>query len=103
MTKHAIEGLTKAMAVELGPRACASSRSRPPLSTRPWSARFSPTRPSANGCSTVPLGRLGTPRKSPAVVFLASPAASLVTGSSLLADGAGRRGNHQLAAHLRFP
>jgi NAD(P)-dependent dehydrogenase (short-subunit alcohol dehydrogenase family) len=36
----------------------------------------------------IPLGRAGTVDEvASAVVFLASPAASLVTGSSLLADG----------------
>jgi NAD(P)-dependent dehydrogenase (short-subunit alcohol dehydrogenase family) len=36
----------------------------------------------------IPLGRLGTVEEvASAVVFLASPAAALVTGSSLLADG----------------
>ena len=36
----------------------------------------------------IPLGRLGTVEEvASAVVFLASPAAALVTGSSLLVDG----------------
>jgi len=36
----------------------------------------------------IPLGRIGTVEEvANAVVFLASPAASLVTGSSLLVDG----------------
>jgi NAD(P)-dependent dehydrogenase (short-subunit alcohol dehydrogenase family) len=36
----------------------------------------------------IPLGRLGTPDEvAHAVVYLASPAASLVTGSCLMADG----------------
>jgi len=36
----------------------------------------------------IPLGRIGTVEEvANAVVFLASPAASLVTGSALLADG----------------
>jgi NAD(P)-dependent dehydrogenase (short-subunit alcohol dehydrogenase family) len=36
----------------------------------------------------IPLGRAGTVEEvANAVVFLASPAAGLVTGSSLLADG----------------
>jgi 2-deoxy-D-gluconate 3-dehydrogenase len=36
----------------------------------------------------IPLGRLGTPEEvANAVLFLASPAASLITGTTLLADG----------------
>jgi 2-deoxy-D-gluconate 3-dehydrogenase len=36
----------------------------------------------------IPLGRLGTPEEvANAVLFLASPAASLITGTCLLADG----------------
>lgn len=36
----------------------------------------------------IPLGRIGTPAEiAAAVVFLASPASSLITGASLLADG----------------
>jgi 2-deoxy-D-gluconate 3-dehydrogenase len=36
----------------------------------------------------IPLGRLGTPEEvANAVLFLASPAASLITGTTLLTDG----------------
>ena len=36
----------------------------------------------------IPLGRVGEPSDVPAaVVFLASPAASLITGATLLIDG----------------
>jgi NAD(P)-dependent dehydrogenase (short-subunit alcohol dehydrogenase family) len=36
----------------------------------------------------IPLGRLGQPREvAAAIVFLASPAAAMITGTSLLIDG----------------
>jgi NAD(P)-dependent dehydrogenase (short-subunit alcohol dehydrogenase family) len=36
----------------------------------------------------IPLGRIGTPEDvAAAVVYLASPAANLITGTSLLVDG----------------
>ena len=89
MTKHALEGLTKAMAVELAPKgvrvvSIATTFVETPLSkpflddpdTRRWIL------------DRIPLGRVGTVEDvASAVVFLASPAATLVTGSSLLVDG----------------
>ncbi len=89
MTKHAIEGLTKAMAVELAPKRIRVVSIAPtfidtPL-TRPF---FADPAFKKWVLDRVPLGRLGTVEEvASAVVFLASPAASLVTGSSLLADG----------------
>ena len=89
MTKHAIEGLTKAMAVELGPlghpRQCGGSdlyrdTDDPAL---PRSTAFR-----SEVLQKIPLGRIGTiDEVVAAVTFLASPAASLITGASLLADG----------------
>jgi len=89
MTKHAIEGLTKAMAVELGPlgirvNAVAPTYIETPM-TRPFlaSAAFR-----SEVLQKIPLGRIGTiDEVVAAVTFLASPAASLITGASLLADG----------------
>jgi NAD(P)-dependent dehydrogenase (short-subunit alcohol dehydrogenase family) len=89
MTKHAIEGLTKAMAVELAPQrvrvvAIAPTFIDTPL-TRPF---FADPEFRRWVLGRVPLGRLGTVEEvAAAIVFLASPAAALVTGSSLLADG----------------
>jgi NAD(P)-dependent dehydrogenase (short-subunit alcohol dehydrogenase family) len=89
MTKHAIEGLTKAMAVELAPKGVRV------VSIAPTFVQTLPTKPFFDDPETrkwildrIPLGRGGAVEEvASAVVFLASPAASLVTGSSLLVDG----------------
>jgi NAD(P)-dependent dehydrogenase (short-subunit alcohol dehydrogenase family) len=89
MTKHAVEGLTKAMAAELAPKGVRVVSIAPTFIDTPLTAPFF-----ANGEfrqwveDRIPLGRVGRVEEvANAVVFLASPAASLVTGSSLLADG----------------
>jgi NAD(P)-dependent dehydrogenase (short-subunit alcohol dehydrogenase family) len=89
MTKHAVEGLTKAMAVELAPKGVRV------VSVAPTFVQTPLTKPFFDDAETrkwiidrIPLGRGGTVEEvAQAVVFLASPAASLVTGSSLLVDG----------------
>jgi NAD(P)-dependent dehydrogenase (short-subunit alcohol dehydrogenase family) len=89
MTKHALEGLTKAMAVELAaqnirvnsvaPTFIETPMTRPMLAD-PEFSRFV--------TEMIPLGRIGQPEDvAAAVVYLASPAASMVTGTSLLVDG----------------
>jgi NAD(P)-dependent dehydrogenase (short-subunit alcohol dehydrogenase family) len=89
MTKHALEGLTKAMAVELAPRGVRVVSIAPTFVMTPLSKPFlddPDTRKWIEG--RIPMGRVGTVEEvANAVVFLASPAASLVTGSSLLVDG----------------
>jgi NAD(P)-dependent dehydrogenase (short-subunit alcohol dehydrogenase family) len=89
MTKHALEGLTKAMAVELGPKGVRVVSIAPTFVETPLSKPFlddPDTRKWILG--RIPLGRVGTVEEvALAVVFLASPAAALVTGSSLLVDG----------------
>jgi NAD(P)-dependent dehydrogenase (short-subunit alcohol dehydrogenase family) len=89
MSKHALEGLTKAMALELAPRGIRVVSIAPtfvetpltrPMMARPDFAQWVKER--------IPSGRVGQPEDvAAAVVFAASPAASLVTGSSLLVDG----------------
>lgn len=89
MTKHAVEGLTKAMAVELAPlgirvNSVAPTYIETPM-TRPF---FEDAAFREDVLRRIPLGRTGTIAEvAAAVVFLASPAASLITGASLLADG----------------
>ena len=89
LSKHALEGLTKAMAVELAPQNIRVNSVGPTFVDTPL------TRPMFENpvfrdfvFASIPLGRLGTPAEiAAAVVFLASPASSLITGASLLADG----------------
>ena len=89
MTKHALEGLTKAMAVELAPHNIRVNSIAPtfvetPL-TKPY---FTDGDFSKWVLQRIPLGRLGKPEDIAwAVVFLASSAASMITGTSLVVDG----------------
>ena len=89
MTKHAIEGLTKAMAVELAPKGVRVVSIAPTFVTTPLTKPFFDDPVFRKWVlDRIPLGRLGTVGEvAQAVVFLASPAAALVTGSSLLLDG----------------
>jgi NAD(P)-dependent dehydrogenase (short-subunit alcohol dehydrogenase family) len=89
MTKHAIEGLTKAMAVELAPKGVRVVAIAPTFIDTPLVRPFFDDLTFRKWVlDRIPLGRLGTVEEvASAVVFLASPAAALVTGSSLLADG----------------
>ena len=89
MTKHALEGLTKAMAVELAPHNIRVNSVAPTFIETPL------TKPMLDQGEfrafvdrMIPLGRIGQPEDvAAAVVYLASPAANMVTGTSLLVDG----------------
>lgn len=88
-SKHALEGLTKALAVELAPQGIRVNSVAPTFIetdlTRPM---FADAKFKQSVLSKIPLGRLGQIEEVvSAVVFLASPAASLITGTSLLTDG----------------
>jgi NAD(P)-dependent dehydrogenase (short-subunit alcohol dehydrogenase family) len=89
LSKHALEGLTKAMAVELAPHNIRVNSVAPTFietpMTRPMFAQ-----PAFRDWAydRIPLGRIGQPEDvAAAVVFLASPGASLITGTSLVIDG----------------
>jgi NAD(P)-dependent dehydrogenase (short-subunit alcohol dehydrogenase family) len=89
MTKHALEGLTKAMAVELAPKGVRVVSIAPTFIDTPLVRPFFDDPTFRQWVlDRIPLGRLGAVEEvASAVVFLASPAAALVTGSSLLVDG----------------
>jgi len=89
MTKHAVEGLTKAMAVELAPKGIRVVTIAPTFIETPLTKPFFDDPPTRKWIlDRIPIGRAGTVEEvAQSVVFLASPAAGLVTGSSLLADG----------------
>jgi NAD(P)-dependent dehydrogenase (short-subunit alcohol dehydrogenase family) len=89
MTKHAVEGLTKAMAVELAPKGVRVVSIAPTFIETPLTKPFFDDPITRKWIlDRIPIGRAGTVGEvANAVVFLASPAASLVTGSSLLVDG----------------
>ncbi len=88
-SKHAMEGFTKAMAIELGPHGIRVNSVGPtfietPL-TRPF---FENAAFKAEVLSKIKLGRLGQLGEvTGAIVFLAADAASLITGSALVVDG----------------
>ncbi len=89
MTKHAVEGLTKAMAVELAPRGIRVNAVAPTFVETPL------TKPMLDDPdfrqfveSMIPAGRLAeTGDIVAAVLYLVSPGARMVTGHSLRVDG----------------
>jgi NAD(P)-dependent dehydrogenase (short-subunit alcohol dehydrogenase family) len=89
MSKHGIEGLTKAMAIDLAPHRIRVNTIGPTFIDTPL------TRPFWNDKAfhddvvrRIKLGRLGTVEDlMGAVVYLASDAAALVTGTSFVVDG----------------
>ncbi len=89
-SKHAVEGFTKALAIELAASGIRVNAVAPtfldtPL-TSPWFARDPAFLASVVG--RIPMGRLGTVAEvADAVAFLASSAARFITGESIAVDG----------------
>ena len=88
-SKHAVNGLTKALAVEWAPHAVTVNAVAPTFIETPLTApMFEDAEFKAEVLRRIPLGRIGRVEEvSAAVAFLASPAASLITGQILLIDG----------------
>ena len=89
MTKHGLEGLTKAMALELIAHNVRVVSVAPTFVETPMVKEFL-QRPGFSQWvhERIPAGRVGDVEEvAGAVLFAASPAASLVTGTSLLVDG----------------
>jgi len=89
MTKAAISHLTKCLAVEWGQYNITVNAVAPTFINTPGTAEaLGDTAFRADVLSRIALGRIGEPEEvGSAVVFLASPAAALITGDTLLIDG----------------
>jgi NAD(P)-dependent dehydrogenase (short-subunit alcohol dehydrogenase family) len=89
MSKHAIEGLTKALAVELAPAGIRVNSVAPTFVETPMTApMLADPEFRAFVQRMIPLGRTASPEDvAAAVIYLASPAAGMITGHSLLVDG----------------
>jgi len=89
LSKHAVEGMTKAMAVELAPQQIRVNSLSPTFIRTPLTETFFADENFLNWTlDQIPLGRIGDIEDiMGAIVFLASPAAALITGTSLLVDG----------------
>ena len=89
MTKHAIEGMSKAIAAELAPQNIRSNCIGPTFIETPMTAPMFEN-PEFRGfvMDRILMGRLGKISDvTGAIVFLASPASGLITGASLTIDG----------------
>ncbi len=88
-SKHAMEGFTKAMAIELAPHSIRVNSLGPTFLETPMTRPFFQNEAfRAEVLGKIKLGRLGQLHEiTGAIVFLASDASSLMTGSALVVDG----------------
>jgi NAD(P)-dependent dehydrogenase (short-subunit alcohol dehydrogenase family) len=89
MTKHGLEGLTKVMAIELGPYGIRLNTICPTFVETPMTKPFFEDQAFRSAVlDKIKLGRLGQVEDvMGAVLFLASDASALMTGSALMLDG----------------
>ena len=88
-TKHAMEGFTKAMAIELAPHKIRVNTLAPTFIETPMTRPFFQNEAfRTDTLKRIKLGRLGQLEDlTGAIVFLAGDAAALMTGTSLVVDG----------------
>ena len=89
MNKFGLEGLTKGMALELAKYNVRVNTVSPTFVVTPMTKKFLKDKKfKKEMLNGIPLGRFAEmPEVASAVVFLASDAASMITGTSLLVDG----------------
>lgn len=88
-SKHALEGLTKAMALELAPKGIRVNTVAPTFIETPMTKPFF-EKPGFREAvlSKIAMGRLGEIQDvAAAVLYLASPASAMITGTSIRVDG----------------
>ena len=88
-TKHAMEGFTKAMAIELAPHRIRVNTLAPTFIETPMTRPFFQNQAfREDTLKRIKLGRLGQLEDlTGAIVFLASDASALMTGTSMVVDG----------------
>jgi 3alpha(or 20beta)-hydroxysteroid dehydrogenase len=87
-TKFAIRGMTKAAAMELGPKGIRVNSVHPGMIDTGMTRGYAGDAGMEWGASRVPLKRVGTPADlAPMYVFLASDESSFSTGAEFVADG----------------
>jgi NAD(P)-dependent dehydrogenase (short-subunit alcohol dehydrogenase family) len=88
-SKGGVELLTKVLALEWGPHGVTVNAVAPTFVRTPGTAeRLDRPEFLADVLTRIPIGRVGTTTEvAAAVIFLASPSAGLVNGTSLLVDG----------------
>lgn len=103
-SKAAVETMSKVFAMELGPHGIRVNVVSPGyIDVRTWSDAFPDRAPDelrAALVESIPLGRAGDPRDiASAVLFLASPEASHISGAVLEVDGGSNAGRFSLGSH----